>query len=93
MKKRSADSGIPSPKADAARRFRLADADLPNAGRVSYSDFALSSSRQRSWTNPGLNGLILGVLVLGIIYAFRQVIRLYREIGGVNAFRISDPGW
>ena len=27
--------------------------------------------------NPGLNGLIVGVLFLGIIYAFRQVIRLY----------------
>lgn len=43
-------------------------------------------------TNPGLNGLILGVLFLGIVYAFRQVIRLYREIKWVNAFRISDPG-
>lgn len=43
-------------------------------------------------TNPGLNGLILGVLFLGIIYAFRQVIRLYPEIRFVNAFRISDPG-
>lgn len=43
-------------------------------------------------TNPGLNGLIVGVLFLGIIYAFRQVIRLYREIKWVNAFRISDPG-
>ncbi len=43
-------------------------------------------------TNPGLNGLIIGVLALGIIYAFRQVIRLYPEIRFVNAFRISDPG-
>lgn len=43
-------------------------------------------------TNPGLNGLILGVLFLGIIYAFRQVIRLYPEIKFVNSFRISDPG-
>ncbi len=43
-------------------------------------------------TNPGLNGLILGVLGLGIIYAFRQVIRLYPEIRWVNAFRIADPG-
>jgi hypothetical protein len=42
--------------------------------------------------NPGLNGLILGVLVLGILYSFRQVIRLYPEIRWVNAFRISDPG-
>ncbi len=43
-------------------------------------------------TNPGLNGLIVAVLLLGIVYAFRQVIRLYREIRWVNAFRISDPG-
>lgn len=43
-------------------------------------------------TNPGLNGLIVGVLALGIIYAFRQVFRLYPEIRWVNAFRISDPG-
>ncbi len=43
-------------------------------------------------TNPGLNGLILGVLALGILYAFRQVIRLYPEIRWVNAFRIADPG-
>jgi hypothetical protein len=43
-------------------------------------------------TNPGLNGLIIGVLCIGIIYAFRQVARLYPEIRFVNAFRISDPG-
>lgn len=43
-------------------------------------------------TNPGLNGLIVAVLVLGIIYAFRQVLRLYPEIRWVNAYRVSDPG-
>jgi hypothetical protein len=43
-------------------------------------------------TNPGLNALIVGVLALGILYAFRQVIRIYPEIRWVNAFRISDPG-
>lgn len=42
--------------------------------------------------NPGLNGLIVGVLLLGILYAFRQVVRLYPEIRWVNAFRIADPG-
>lgn len=42
--------------------------------------------------NPGLNGLIVAVLALGIIYAFRQVMRLYPEIRWVNAFRIADPG-
>jgi hypothetical protein len=48
--------------------------------------------RDALMSNPGLNGLILGVLFLGIIYAFRQVMRLYPEIRWVNAFRISDPG-
>jgi len=42
--------------------------------------------------NPGLNGLIVAVLCLGILYAFRQVVRLYPEIRWVNAFRIADPG-
>jgi hypothetical protein len=42
--------------------------------------------------NPGLNALIIGVLLIGIVYAFRQVLRLYPEINWVNNFRISDPG-
>jgi len=42
--------------------------------------------------NPGLNALIGAVLLIGIILAFRQVIRLYPEISWVNHFRISDPG-
>ncbi|MFN3657558.1 MAG: flagellar motor protein MotA [Pseudolabrys sp.] len=42
--------------------------------------------------NPGLNALILGVLAVGIILSFRQVIRLYPEISWVNNFRLADPG-
>ncbi|HXF54539.1 MAG TPA: flagellar motor protein MotA [Hyphomicrobiaceae bacterium] len=42
--------------------------------------------------NPALNALIAGVLLFGILFAFRQVIRLYPEIRWVNAFRIADPG-
>lgn len=42
--------------------------------------------------NPGLNGLIVGVLVLGIAYAFRQIFRLFPEVNWVNSFRIADPG-
>jgi hypothetical protein len=42
--------------------------------------------------NPGLNSLIIGVLFIGIVYSFRQVLRLYPEIRWVNSFRISDPG-
>jgi hypothetical protein len=48
--------------------------------------------RQSFMANPGLNALIIGVLVVGIVYAFRQVLRLYPEINWVNNFRISDPG-
>jgi hypothetical protein len=43
-------------------------------------------------SNPGLNGLIFGVLFIGIVLAFRQVVRLFREVRWVNDFRISDPG-
>jgi hypothetical protein len=48
------------------------------------------------WTaflaNPGLNALILGVLAIGIVLAFRQVTRLFPEINWVNGFRLADPG-
>jgi hypothetical protein len=42
--------------------------------------------------NPGLNGLILGVLFIGILLSFRQVIRLFPEVAWVNNFRLADPG-
>jgi len=42
--------------------------------------------------NPGLNALILGVLAIGIVLSFRQVLRLYPEISWVNNFRLADPG-
>ncbi len=35
--------------------------------------------------NPGLNGLIFGVLFVGIIMGLRQVGRLFREVRWVNA--------
>jgi hypothetical protein len=40
--------------------------------------------------NPGLNGLIVLVLLIGI--AFRQVLRLFPEVAWVNSFRLADPG-
>ena len=42
--------------------------------------------------NPGLNGLIIGVLLLGIIYSFRQVIVLNREVVWLDNFRTGRPG-
>src|SRR3982750_4921908 len=42
--------------------------------------------------NPGLNALIVAVLVIGILLSFRQVIRLFPEVAWVNGFRLADPG-
>jgi hypothetical protein len=48
------------------------------------------------WTafkaNPPLNALIIGVMIIGIILSFRQVIRLFPEVAWVNSFRLADPG-
>jgi hypothetical protein len=41
--------------------------------------------------NPWLNGLIVGVLAIGIIMSFHQVIRLFREVSWVNGYRSADP--
>jgi len=48
--------------------------------------------------NPGLNGLIVGVLAIGSLFAFRQVFRLFREIHWVNSLvaperraRVASP--
>ncbi len=42
-------------------------------------------------TNPGLNGLIIGVLVVGMLLGFMQVIRLMPEVAWVNSFRRGNP--
>jgi hypothetical protein len=42
--------------------------------------------------NPGLNGLILGVLAIGSLFAFRQVFRLFREIHWVNSLTGAQSG-
>jgi len=51
---------------------------------VLYKSIALAFG-----ANPGLNGLIIGVLTIGSVFAFRQVFRLFREIRWVNA--LSSP--
>lgn len=48
------------------------------------------------WTsflnNPGLNGIILGALLIGILMSIRQVLRLFPEVRWVNNVRVADPG-
>ncbi len=49
--------------------------------------FILHDQIQRAFmANPGLNGLILGVLAVGIVMAVATVVRLFREIEWVNAW-------
>ncbi len=43
--------------------------------------------------NPALNGLILGVLGLGIAYAVRRIIMLRPEVRWIEAFRSAAPGF
>ena len=42
--------------------------------------------------NPFLNSVILAVLAIGIINAFRGVLQLYPEIKWVKSLRVADPG-
>lgn len=65
-------------------------------GLVGFIAIILSRQIQSAFvTNPGLNGLILGVLIVGILLAFAQVGRLFREVRWVNSFRAgaetTDP--
>lgn len=43
-------------------------------------------------SNPGLNGLIFAVALVGVGLIFRQVIRLFPEVRWVNAYRYGEPG-
>ena len=55
---------------------------------VLYKSIAIAFS-----ANPGLNGLIIGVLAIGSLFAFRQVFRLFREIHWVNSLvTTADAG-
>lgn len=42
-------------------------------------------------SNPGLNGVIVAVLIVGVLLSLRQVLLLFREVHWVNGFRRSDP--
>ena len=59
-------------------------------GAVGGVGFMLFMSfREAFMANPALNGLIVGVLFIGILYNFSQVIRLYPEVTWIENFRDS----
>jgi hypothetical protein len=41
--------------------------------------------------NPGLNGLIGFTLLIGLVYSYRMVWRLFPEVNWVNDFRLGEP--
>ena len=47
--------------------------------------------RNAFMANPWLNGLIVGVLLIGIMLCVPHVIRLFPEVSWVNSFRRADP--
>ncbi|MVA27801.1 flagellar motor protein MotA [Agrobacterium vitis] len=47
-------------------------------------------AEQAFYTNPGLNGLILGVLAVGIILIFAHVVGLISEVRWFNHFQMPD---
>ena len=48
--------------------------------------------RDAFFANPAMNGMILGGLVVGIIYIFRQVASLGPEVRWIEAYRAGGPG-
>lgn len=42
--------------------------------------------------NPALNGVILGVLLIGVVFILRQVFRLVPEVNWIETYRTHSPG-
>ncbi len=49
--------------------------------------FLFSPFKNAFMANAALNGLIVGVLILGVIYNFRQVTGLYPEVSWIETFK------
>jgi len=59
-------------------------------GAVGGVGFLLFMSFRNAFlANPALNGLIVGVLLIGVLYNFLQVMRLYPEVTWIENFRDS----
>lgn len=92
----SADSTVRAPKAGFAGRDpnRLSNPQVFLVSMVIFlaivGFLAAILYRQIStafFTNPGLNGLIFGVLLIGAVLVFAQVVGLFREVRWVNSFK------
>jgi len=68
------------------RRFLIRMAVFLAAGFVLAAVW-IAPIRNAFLANPPLNGLILGVFLLGILFNFRQVLMLYPELAWLESFR------
>ena len=59
---------------------------------VGFLVLILAKSLQSAFfSNPGLNGLIIGCLVFGVVLTLWQVVRLFREVRWVNELKGARP--
>ncbi len=64
---------------------------------IALSGVLFSPLHNAFMANAPLNGFIVGVLILGILYNFRQVLMLYPEVAWIEGFRqngaatVSEP--
>ncbi|MBL4741037.1 MAG: MotA/TolQ/ExbB proton channel family protein [Sneathiella sp.] len=63
---------------------------LAIVGGISAFIFGPAATAFKS--NPYLNGLILSVLLFGILFIFRQVLMLYKEVNWVENLRRAEAG-
>jgi len=92
----------PSPESGFARNRDLSRMSSPRIFLVRMAVFLTLAALlcvvlyRQIWSafmaNPGLNALIIAVLVVGILLALMQVWRLAPEIRWINAARLADPG-
>jgi hypothetical protein len=59
---------------------------------VGFLALILAKNLQSAFfSNPGLNGLIIGCLLFGVVLALWQVLRLFREVRWVNELKGARP--
>ena len=62
------------------------------AAVVALAAFLLNGIRDAFMSNPALNGLIVGVLLLGIVYIVRTVLVLITDVAWLENYRAGRPG-
>ena len=78
---------------DDTAALHLPHAPVPACSRPSSSWRCIRSSGRAFQHNPWLNGLILAILLFGIFFNIRRILRLKPEARWIEAFRTNAPGF